>query len=136
VEQIPDTYIMFRFYEIPQRNRADRISISTNSQSAVKPRDLRSNDKHVLNLKRAFEQRYPQGYFMTKRGEDAPANRDKDYVIDMSDLGKYLISWHSQRPNIVYSDTKIFDKYFASSYSNGTIPLRTCKPSTGGCTTS
>jgi hypothetical protein len=112
VKSVQDTYIMFRFYEIPQRDRADRISISTNSQSAVKPRDLRSNDKRVLNLKRAFEQKYPIGYFVTKRGETPPAEKHRKYVLDLSDFGKYLISWHSQRPNIAYSETKIFDKYF------------------------
>lgn len=112
VKELNETYIMFRFYEIPQRERADKISISTNSQSAVKPRDLRSNDKRVLNLKKSFEQRYPTGYFVTKRGEVAPADKSKDQVLDMSDLGKYLISWHSQRPNIAYSEARIFDKYF------------------------
>ncbi len=112
VKELEDTYIMFRFYEIPQRDRAERISISTNFQTAVKPRDLRSNDKRILNLKRAFEQEYPKGYFITKRGENATADKDKRYVIDMVNLGKYLISWHSQRPNIAYSETKIFDKYF------------------------
>jgi hypothetical protein len=112
VKAVQDTYIMFRFYEIPQRDRADRISISTNSQSAVKPRDLRSNDKRVLNLKRAFEQKYAAGYFVTKRGEAPPAAKDRNYVLDLSDFGKYLISWHSQRPNIAYSEAKIFDKYF------------------------
>ena len=112
VKSIPDAYIMFRFYEIPQIERADRISITTNSQSVVKPRDLRSNDKRVLSLKHAFEQRYPNGYFVTKRGEQAPPSRDRKYILDFSDLGKYLISWHSQRPNMAYSETKIFDKYF------------------------
>lgn len=112
VKQLEDTYIMFRFYEIPQRDRADKISISTNSQSAVKPRDLRSNDKRVLNLKKAFEQRYPTGYLITKRGEVVNADREKAYTLDLSDLGKYLMSWHSQRPNIAYSEAKIFDKYF------------------------
>jgi len=112
VKEFDDTYIMFRFYEIPQRDRADKISISTNSQSAVKPRDLRSNDKRVLNLKKLFEQKYPNGYLLTKRGEITSADKDKRYVLDLSDLGKYLISWHSQRPNIAYSETKIFDKYF------------------------
>ena len=112
VKELDDTYVLFRFYEIPQRDRADRISINTNSQSAVKPRDLRSNDKRVLNLKKSFEQKYPIGYFSTKRGEIAPADKDKRYVLDLSDLGKYLIAWHSQRPNISYSETKIFDKYF------------------------
>lgn len=112
VKQLADTYMMFRFYEIPQRDRADRISIATNSQSAVKPRDLRSNDKRVLNPKKQFEQRYPTGYLVTKRGEAAPASADPSFVLDLSDLGKYLLSWHSQRPNIVYNESKIFDKFF------------------------
>lgn len=112
VKKLEDTFVMFRFYEIPQRERADRISINTNSQSAVKPRDLRSNDKRVLNLKRSFELKYPSGYFITKRGEQAPANKDKNFIIDLADFGKYLIAWHSQRPNISYGETKIFDKYF------------------------
>lgn len=112
VKELEDTYILFRFYEIPQRERGDRISTSTNFQSAVKPRDLRSNDKRVLNLKRLFEQRYKEGYFITKRGEESPAEKDKRYVVNLVDLGKWLISWHSQRPNIAYSENKIFDKYF------------------------
>ncbi|MFH1612572.1 MAG: AIPR family protein [bacterium] len=112
IKTLDDTFVLFRFYEIPQRERADRISINTNSQSAVKPRDLRSNDKRVLNLKKLFEQKYPSGYFITKRGEQAPADKDKNYVLDFSDLGKYLIAWHSKRPNISYSEAKIFDKYF------------------------
>ena len=119
-----DAYIMFRFYEIPERNRADRISISTNSQSAVKPRDLRSNDKKVLSLKKAYEQKYPAGYMLTKRGEIAPANRDKDFIIDLSDLGKYLMAWQSQRPNISYSESKIFDKYFEQLFKKDYSPDR------------
>lgn len=112
VKKLTETSLLFRFYEIPQRDRADKISINTNSQSAVKPRDLRSNDRRVLNLKKMYEQQYPKGYFVSKRGEIPPADRDKKLVVDLSDLGKNLISWHSQRPNIAYSETKIFDKYF------------------------
>lgn len=73
---------------------------------------MRSNDKRVLNLKKLFEQRYKEGYFITKRGEESPADKNKKYVVDLVNLGKWLISWHSQRPNIAYSETKIFDKYF------------------------
>lgn len=112
VKQLEDTYILFRFYEIPQIERADRISIATNFQTGVKPRDLRSNDKRVLILKRTFEQKYPHGYFITKRGEQPPAEKDKKYVIDLVDVGKYLITWNSQRPSNAYSENKIFDKYF------------------------
>jgi hypothetical protein len=117
-----DTYIMFRFYEIPQRERADKISISTNSQSAVKPRDLRSNDKRVLSLKKAFELKFQNGYLTTKRGEVPKATTNKNYILDLSDLGKYLISWHSQRPTIAYSETKIFDKYFEQLFKRDYKP--------------
>jgi hypothetical protein len=122
IKTLSDTNVLFRFYEIPQRDRADRISINTNSQSAVKPRDLRSNDKRVLNLKRTYEQKYPKGYFISKRGETSPSDRDKTQVVDLSELGKYLISWHSQRPNVAYSETKIFDKYFEQIFKREYSP--------------
>jgi hypothetical protein len=122
VKKLNNAYVLFRFYEIPQRDRADKISISTNSQSAVKPRDLRSNDKRVLHLKKIYEQKYPLGYFKLKRGEIAPADKDKNFEIDVSDLGKYLISWHSKRPNIAYSETRIFDKYFEQLFKRDYRP--------------
>ena len=108
-----DSYILFRFYEIENSDRADKISTSTNSQSAVKARDLRSNDKAVLAMKHAYEQFYPDGYFITKRGETAdPVKYNSSHIVNLTDLGKELIAWHSQRPTISYSETRIFDKYF------------------------
>jgi hypothetical protein len=122
IKKLQDTYVMFRFYEIPQHDRADKISTSTNSQSTVKPRDLRSNDKKVLALKKAYEQRYQDGYFITKRGEQAPAEKNKDRVVDMARLGKHMMAWHSQRPNISYSETKIFDVYFEQLFKRDYTP--------------
>lgn len=108
-----NAYIIFRFYEISDTERADNISTSTNSQSAVKARDLRSNDKAVLAMKKAYEQFYPDGYFVTKRGEKVDSVKyNTVHVVNLTDLGKQLIAWHSQRPNLSYGETKIFDKYF------------------------
>ena len=108
-----DGYILFRFYEISDSDRADNISTSTNSQSAVKPRDLRSNDKSVLAMKKSYEQYYTDGYFVTKRGEIIDTVKyNSSHIVNLTDLGKQLIAWHSQRPTISYSETKIFDKYF------------------------
>lgn len=113
VKNSNDGYVMFRFYEIEDQEKADKISISTNSQSAVKARDLRSNDKAVLSMKKAYEQKYTDGYFITKRGETVnTAKYNTSHIINLTDLGKQLIAWHSQRPTISYSETKIFDKYF------------------------
>lgn len=113
VRNATDAYVMFRFYEISSSDRADKISTSTNSQSAVKARDLRSNDRAVLAMKKSFEQCYLDGYFVTKRGEvPNTAKYNSSHIVDLTDLGKQLIAWHSQRPTISYSETKIFDKYF------------------------
>jgi len=114
--------ILFRFYEIPDRALADRISINTNSQSAVKPRDLRSNDKVMVGLKRAFETRYPDGFFMTKRGEERPADKDERKTVDAAVLAKMLMAWHCQRPNISYNEKKLFDEYYKVLFHTGYDP--------------
>jgi hypothetical protein len=116
------SYVLFRFYEIPQRDVAEKISVNTNSQSAVKPRDLRSNDKRVLALKRAYENTYKDGFFITKRGEERPADRDKLKTIEIGVLARCLISWHCQRPNISYNENKLFDKYFEQLFRSDYSP--------------
>jgi AIPR protein len=117
-----DAYILFRFYEIPDRGFADRISINTNSQSAVKARDLRSNDKVMVGLKRAFEIRYPDGFFMTKRGEERPASKDARRTIDSAILAKMIMAWHCQRPNISYNEKKLFDEHYKTVFRTGYDP--------------
>jgi len=114
--------ILFRVYEVPDRALADRISVNTNSQTAVKPRDLRSNDKVMVGLKRAFEIRYTGGFFMTKRGEDRPADKDERKTVDNAILAKMLMAWHCQRPNISYNEKKLFDEYYKTLFHTGYNP--------------
>lgn len=114
--------ILFRVYEIPERALADRISINTNSQSAVKPRDLRSNDKVLVGLRKAFETRYADGCFMTKRGDVRPADRDARKTVDAAVLAKMLMAWHCQRPNIAYNERKLFDEYYKTLFHTGYDP--------------
>lgn len=122
VKKRDDAYVLIRFYEIPQRDRADSISINTNTQSAVKARDLRSNSKQVLRLKKAYEQKYPNGFFATKRGETIPADKDKAFAVELSQLGKQAMAWYMQRPNLSYGETKIFDKFFSTLFKVEYLP--------------
>lgn len=104
--------ILFRFYEIPQRDLADRISIYTNSQSAVKARDLRSNDRAMIALKKAYESVYRDGFFITQRGARRPADSDAGKTVDCATFGKAVMAWHCQRPNISYNERRLFDEYY------------------------
>jgi hypothetical protein len=122
VKAHPEARVLVRFYETPQRELADKISIYTNSQSAVKPRDLRSNDKRILALKKAYENAFPTGYFITKRGEERPADRDEKQTIDAAQLSKYLMAWHCQRPNISHNENRLFDKHFEVLFKSAYLP--------------
>lgn len=105
-------YVLFRFYEIPQRDLADRISVYTNSQSTVKPRDLRSNDRVMLSMKRSYEMMYPSGLFITQRGTDRPADKDVNQTIDCSELAKAMMAWQFQRPNAAHNERRLFDENY------------------------
>jgi hypothetical protein len=107
-----NAYVLFRFYEIPQKDLADKISIYTNSQSAVKARDLRSNDKRVISIKRAYEARYPQGFFIAKRGEQRPADKAAAQTVDIVELARCLAAWHLRMPIIAGNENRLFDKHF------------------------
>lgn len=107
-----NSHVLFRFYEIPQKDLADKISIYTNSQSAVKARDLRSNDKRVIAIKRAYEARYPQGFFIAKRGEQRPADKSADQTMDIVELARTLAAWHLRMPIIAGNENRLFDKHF------------------------
>jgi len=51
-----------------------------------------------------------------------PADKDKAYYIELSQLGKQLTAWYMQRPNLSYGETKIFDKYFNTLFRNEYSP--------------
>jgi hypothetical protein len=117
-----DAHVLFRFYEIKDRAFGDRISVNTNSQSAVKPRDLRSNDRVMVGLRKAFETRYPDGMLITKRGEASPASKDNAKVIDAASFAKMVMAWHCQRPNNSANEKKLFDEYYKTLFKTGYPP--------------
>jgi len=116
-------YVLFRFYEIPQKDLADKISINTNSQSAVKPRDLKSNDRIILSLKRAYEATYPDGLFLNQRGMEISGSKDPNKVVDATDFAKMVMAWQCQRPNISYNEKKLFDELYKNVFKSDYNPV-------------
>lgn len=108
--------VLFRFYEIPQYDLGEAISINTNSQSAVKPRDLRSNDKHMRGIKKRYEVSVPGGYFITKRGEERPADKDQAKCIDAPDYAKMVVAWQCQRPSLASNEKRLFDELYKTLF--------------------
>lgn len=108
--------VLFRIYEIPQVDLSDQISINTNSQSAVKPRDLRSNDKFMRSIKKRYESSIPGGFFITKRGEERPADKQEAKTIDAPDYARTVAAWMCQRPNLAHNEKKLFDELYKTIF--------------------
>jgi len=108
--------VLFRFYEIAQYDLGERISINTNSQSVVKPRDLRSNDKYMRDIKKRYESGVPGAYFITKRGEERPADKDPAKCLDSTDYARMVISWQCQRPNLASNEKRLFDELYKTLF--------------------
>jgi hypothetical protein len=121
-KQATDAQVLFRFYEIPQPELADKISIYTNSQSAVKARDLRSNDKRVIAIKKSYEMRFGQGHFIAKRGGEKAALYSEKYSVDIVDLARALAAWHLRMPIISANENRLFDKHFEQLFRSDYRP--------------
>jgi hypothetical protein len=108
--------VLFRVYEIPQYDLAEAISINTNSQSAVKPRDLRSNDRDMRAIKARYASQVDGGYFITKRGEELPADKDPGRSIDSPDYARMVVAWQCQRPNLATNEKRLFDELYKTLF--------------------
>jgi len=111
--------ILFRFYEIESRGRAERISTFTNSQNAVKSRDLMSNHPVQLRLKQRVEAIAPSAFWSTKRGENAPSGRRH---LDSSTFARLSIAWDHSMPHVAHSEERLFDRYFNTIFLDDLAP--------------
>lgn len=108
--------VLFRFYEIPQHDLGDAISINTNSQSAVKPRDLRSNDRYMRAIKKRYESGVAGSYFITKRGEERPPDKEEAKCVDATDYARMVVTWQCQRPNLASNEKRLFDELYKTLF--------------------
>lgn len=109
--------ILLRFYEIESRGRAERISTFTNSQNAVKSRDLMSNHPVQLRLKQRVEGLAPTVFWATKRGEIAPLGKRH---LDSSTYARLSIGWDHGMPQVAHSEERLFDRYFNTIFRDET----------------
>jgi hypothetical protein len=63
-------------------------------------------------IKKRYEETIPRAYFMTKRGEERPPDKDPDKCVDSPDYAKMLVSWQCQRPNLATNEARLFDEFY------------------------
>jgi hypothetical protein len=109
-----DLKILTRIIEIGgNTDLAREISINSNNQNGIKPRDLRSNDTVQVRLQAEFEKLKDEGYsFDVKRGEESSGN-----TISNEYAGKLLLAFDLEEPWSCHQTYKVFDEKYADIFA-------------------
>ena len=92
---------------------AREISIKSNNQNGIKPRDLRSNDDIQVRLQAEFGRLDFEGYtFDVKRGEAATG-----HTISNEQAGKLLLAFDLEEPWSCHQTYKVFDEQYAEIFA-------------------
>ncbi len=116
-----DLKVLTRIIEIGgNTDLAREISINSNNQNGIKPRDLRSNDAVQIRLQAEFEKLKPEGYsFDVKRGEEGSGN-----TISNEYAGKLLLAFDLDEPWSCHQTYKVFDEKYAEIFARPEVTAR------------
>jgi hypothetical protein len=105
-----DLRFLLRVIEVSgNEDLSKQITLISNNQNAIKPRDLRSNNQIQVRLKKEFERLNFEGYVLeVKRGED---NGDKP-VISNEEAGRLLLAFDLSEPWNCHNIYKVFDEFY------------------------
>jgi hypothetical protein len=67
-------------------------------------------------IKKRYEDGVPGAHFITKRGEERPADKDADKCVDSTDYARMAVSWQCQRPNLASNEKKLFDEHYKTLF--------------------
>lgn len=107
--RISDVRILVRIIETVDRELTNRIAEATNSQTPIRSRDIRSNDKIQVQLENALR---PLGYFY-ERKNDQHITEATEKRIDAVKLGQVILAFVLREPDRAKTaSNKIFGEYY------------------------
>ncbi|WP_199504024.1 AIPR family protein [Qipengyuania sp. YIM B01966] len=107
--RIADVRILVRIIETTDQSLTMRVAEATNSQTPIRSRDIRSNDKVQVQLENALR---PIGYFY-ERKNDQHIGEATDKRIDAVKLGQVILAYVLREPDRAKTaSNKIFGEYY------------------------
>jgi len=109
ITRIADVRILVRIIETADQSLTNRIAEATNSQTPIRSRDIRSNDKIQIQLENALR---PLGFFY-ERKNDQHIGEAADRRIDAVKLGQVILAYVLREPDRAKTaSNKIFGEYY------------------------
>jgi hypothetical protein len=108
-EKINDVELLVRIIETEDPTIANRIAEATNSQSQIRSRDIRSNDRRQLLIESSL---VPHGYYY-ERKNDQHIHKNDAFRIDAAKLGQIILAYILKEPDKAKtSSQKIFGEFY------------------------
>jgi len=105
--------------EIDDVGLAKAITINSNNQNSIKPRDLKSTNEVQVRLKREFEKRFAGTYsFEIKRGESAAEGLE---IITNEEAGRLLLAFDLNEPETCHQVYKLFDDKYSEIFARPAV---------------
>jgi len=107
--RISDVRILVRIIETADQSLTNRVAEATNSQTPIRSRDIRSNDKVQVQLENALR---PLGYYY-ERKNDQHIGEATERRIDAVKLGQVILAYVLREPDRAKTaSNKIFGEYY------------------------
>jgi AIPR protein len=108
-----DLRVFVKIISLKSDSLSRKITVNSNNQNAIKPRDLRSNHDLMLRLKAEFEQSGCGIQFEIKRGQP---NTSGLPIISNEDAGRQLLSFDFNEPFSCHQIYRVFDDKYAEIF--------------------
>jgi hypothetical protein len=115
----PDLRVLAKVIELSDQDLANTITINSNNQNAIKPRDLRSNHHIQVRLREEFEKIGYDGYvFEVKRGQSIAEGKR---VISNEEAGRLLLAFDLEEPWSCHQIYKVFDDKYGEIFGRPSV---------------
>lgn len=108
-----DLRVFVKVIALKSEELSRKITINSNNQNSIKPRDLRSNHDIMLRLRAEFEGSDSGYHFEIKRGQPNEADLP---VISNEDAGRELLAFDLNEPYSCHQIYRVFDDKYAEIF--------------------
>lgn len=109
----PDLRVFVKVVSLKSNDLSRKITINSNNQNSIKPRDLRSNHDLMLRLRAEFEATQGDYVFEIKRGQ-----KTDDVKVPISNelAGRELLAFDLNESNLCHQIGKVFNDRYADIF--------------------
>ncbi len=118
----PDLRVLAKIIQINDPDLSKKITINSNNQNAIKPRDLKSNNEIQLRLREEFSRVEGGEYDLEiKRGQEIDSSKT---LITNEEAGRLLLAFDLMSPESCHQVYKVFDDRYSDIFARPAVNAR------------